>query len=284
MDVDLYVLLGVSREVSPDGLKAAWRELALRLHPDRNPDDPGAAAKLAELNAAYAVLSDPEKRRQYDRYGADAASAFFDESLVRSPPKARAASPSRPAVRGEDLEVELLLTVLEGRVGGVHQVTVEPPQICAHCAGTGWRLGGRACSKCEGGVIPGIGPYRLQVPAGVVDGQVLVVAGGGRAGRGKGAQPGDLHIRVRVAASYDRQPDAVYVNVPCAADVRASGGKVRVPLPEGRAVNMAVPAGTKLGQKLRLRGKGGNGADLVAVLVEGPAAPQPVQALKVTLS
>ena len=89
---DLYALLGVSRGVSPEALKTAWRALARELHPDRNPDDPTASAKLSEVNAAYAVLSDPEKRRQYDRYGADAASAFFDPSRVEP----SAPQPTRP--------------------------------------------------------------------------------------------------------------------------------------------------------------------------------------------
>ncbi|MCB9675507.1 MAG: J domain-containing protein [Alphaproteobacteria bacterium] len=282
---DLYAMLGVPRGASPDDLKAAWRALARALHPDRNPDDPGAAARLAELNAAYAVLSDPEKRRQYDRYGADAASAFFDESRLTPEERGerRPAAP-RPVENGDDIEVELRLTAAEARSGGVHDVEVEPPRLCATCGGTGWRLAGRACSKCEGGRIPGIGPYRLQVPAGALDGQVLVVAGGGRNGRGKGALPGDLHVRIAVPADFVRGPDAVVVHVPCPAQVRREGGKVRVPLPDGKAVKMAVPAGTPLGQKLRLRGKGGGGADLVAVLVEGPAGPVSVQALKLSLS
>ncbi len=291
-DDDLYAMFGVARDVDARTLKKAWLKLARALHPDRNPDDPGSSERLAAVNAAYAVLSDPERRRQYDQYGVDATSAFFDESLLRpgdqmgargaegasrTPPK------PRPVERGTDLEVELRLSFSEAKNGGVHEVTVIPDRPCPKCEGTGWRVGGRACSSCEGGVIPGIGPVRVQVPPGMRDGQVLAVAGGGRAGRGKGADHGDLHIRVRVPPVYARFSDGVHVEVPCPRDVLDDGGVVEVPLQLGGAVKVRVKPGTEVGQKLRLRGKGGPGADLIATLIDGDPEPIPVQSVSVKL-
>ena len=98
--------------------------------------------------------------------------------------------------------------------------------------------------------IPGIGPYRMQIPRGVVDGQVWVVA--------------------RVAATFSRSAQEVIVQVPCPVQLRWDGGRVRVPLPSGKAVMMMVPAGSSVGRRLRLRGKGGAGVDLIAELVQGP--------------
>jgi len=197
--VSLYARLGVTASATPDELREAWRGLVHALHPDRHPNDPGAVERLAAINAAYTVLSDP----------------------------------------------------------------VELPRSCAACAGTGWRRAGRACSKCEGGVIPGIGPYRMQIPRGVVDGQVWVVA--------------------RVAATFSRSAQEVIVQVPCPVQLRRDGGRVRVPLPSGKAVMMMVPAGSSVGRRLRLRGKGGAGVDLIAELVQGPPPPVPVAALKIHL-
>jgi molecular chaperone DnaJ len=183
--------------------------------------------------------------------------------------------------RGVDLEVELRLSFSEAAHGGVHEVAITPDTPCAKCDGTGWRVGGRACSSCEGGVIPGIGPVRVQVPPGLRNGQVLRVDGGGKAGRGKGADRGDLHIRVRVPPVYARFADGVHVEVPCPRDVLRDGGVVEVPLELGGALKVRVKPGTKVGQKLRLRGKGGAGADLIAVLTDGDPEPIPVRAAAV---
>lgn len=279
--MSLYDELQVTRGASPDELKAAWRRLAREHHPDRNPDDPGAAERLARINAAYAVLSDPERRRAYDRYGEDAASAFFDPSLVE--PSVRPAPPTPRAVeRGEDLDVELLLDRKVARNGGGVAVTVREPRTCPTCGGTGWRRAGRACSKCEAGIIPGIGPYRIGVPAGLVNGQVLRAAGYGSAGRGKGAEPGDLFVKVLVPPTFTMEGDVMVTEVPCPPALLQQGGTIRAPLPDGKAVVLRIRPATEVGQRLRLRGRGTAGRDLMVRLVRLP--PEPVDVPVATVS
>lgn len=277
----LYETLGVSRGASPDELKQAWRRLARLHHPDRNPGDPGAAERLAAINAAYTVLSDPTKRRAYDRYGEDAASAFFDPSLAgaprRSPPKARKVE------RGEDLSIEVALEPSMARSGGGISVTVREPETCTVCAGTGWRRAGRACARCQRGVVPGIGPYRIGVPAGLLSGQVLMARGYGAPGRGKGAERGDLYITVRVPPTFEMEGDVMNTELPCPTALLRQGGTIGAPLPNGQAVKLRIRPDTKEGQRLRLRGKGTAGRDLMVTLVRLPEEPIEVVVATVSL-
>lgn len=272
---DPYAVFGVPRGVDEETLKRRWRELARRHHPDRG----GDPAVFAELSAAWAILSDPAWRARVDAHGADATSAFFDPSRVERP-----RPPARPVEPGADLEVTLALAPGEARSGGVHEVTVEPARTCDTCGGTGWRRAGRACGRCEGGTIPGIGPFRVQVPAGVVHGQVLVVPGFGRAGRGKGASPGDLRVVVDIPPVYTAVPEGTRVQMPVHTDILSAGGAVRVPTPDGRAIRLTIPAGARVGQTLRVPSRGIAGTDLHVELAPGPDGPRIVQAVRITLS
>lgn len=277
-------MLGVERSASPAELKRAWRDLARLNHPDRNPDDPGAAERIASINAAYSVLSDPERRARYDRYGEDAASAFFDPSLVEpTPPTSRTPPVPRPIEQGEDRTCELELDAQTASSGGGVSVTVREPRACPTCDGTGWRRAGRACSKCEGGRLPGIGPFRIAVPAGLLSGQVLRGVGYGAAGRGKGAPPGDLLITVRVPPSFRVEGQDLITDVPCPADLLQEGGTLEAPLPRGSVVKLRIRPGTESGQKLRVRGGGPAGRDLLVRLVLLPELPVEVPVAGVSL-
>ena len=280
----LYAILGVEPSATADELKRAWRELARRHHPDRNPDDAGAAERIASINAAYSVLADPVRRAQYDRYGEDASSAFFDPALVEPHP-ARAARPREPRAieRGEDLRCELALDAKTAAHGGGVSVTVRPARACPTCEGTGWRRAGRACGKCEGGRIPGIGPYRVAVPRGLLRGQVLRGIGYGAAGRGTGAPPGDLLITVSVPPVFRPDGTEVCTDVPCPAVLLQDGGSIEVPLPRGATVNLRLRPGTRPGQRLRVRGEGGMGRDLLVHLVQLPQDPVDVAIAGVSL-
>lgn len=272
---DPYEVLGVPRGIADDALKRRWRELAREHHPDRG----GDPAVFAELSAAWAVLSDPDWRARFDRHGPDATSAFFDPTLVERPtPPPRAVEP------GQDLEVRLSLDPRGARSGGVHEVTVEPARACDTCGGTGWRRAGRACGRCEGGTIPGIGPFRVQVPAGVVHGQVLVVPGFGRAGRGRGAPPGDLRVVVDIPPVFETVSEGTRLSLPVPTELRRDGGEVRVPTPDGRAIRMKVPAGSPVGRRFRVPARGVGGADLHVELAPGPEGPRVVSAVRITLS
>lgn len=282
MTTDLYSLLGVPRTATADQLKAAWRERARELHPDLHGGDPTMAQRFAEANAAYEVLSDPERRRDYDRFGADAASVFFDRATAAAPsPGVPRERTPRAVERGEDLTALLPLTAAQARTGGIQTLTVQKERVCPTCQGTGWRRAGRACSKCEGGRIPGLGPYRVQIPPGVVDGQLLIAPELGRAGRGRNAPFGDLHITLSVPATFGSEDGAQTLDMPCADQLLDAGGVLDVPLPNGDRVKVRL-APANAGKRLRLRGKGLQGRDLLVRPVPRPA-PMEVAAVVVDL-
>ncbi len=156
---DYYAILGVSRDASQDEIKAAYRRLARQLHPDVNKDDPDAEEKFKQLNEAYQVLSDPEARALYDRFGHAGASytpttdpfdmaenlfqMFFGGTLGATP---------RGAVDGDDRRVDLTITLEEVLHGAEKTVTVERLRLCERCHGTGAEPGTtpERCPDCHG--------------------------------------------------------------------------------------------------------------------------------------
>lgn len=164
--MDYYELLGVARTADADEIKSAYRKLALKFHPDRN-KEAGAAEKFAQINEAYAVLSDPEKRAHYDRFGsAPGASmpgdpfggmggAGFDpmdifEQLFGGAVGGRG---RRGPARGDDLETEVRITLEQARSGAEVAVPVDRLEECDHCAGTRTEPGGKppaTCTTCGG--------------------------------------------------------------------------------------------------------------------------------------
>lgn len=167
---DYYEVLGVSKSASSDELKKAYRKLALKYHPDRNPGDKQAEEKFKEAAEAYAVLSDPEKRAQYDQFGHSlggsgfqgfqgAASAFegfsdifgdlFEDFFGGGSFGGRRGRRSR---RGSDLEYRLDISFEEAAFGKEVQIEVPRLERCNHCGGTGAEPGSKrsTCSECRG--------------------------------------------------------------------------------------------------------------------------------------
>ena len=157
---DLYEVLGVSRKASDEELKRAYRKLAREYHPDRNPDDPAAEERFKEIQGAYDVLSDPEKRKQYDAggglfggqagpggFGADIGDIFQTIFGRRG-----GAAPGREPMRGRDLETEVTLSFDQAMGGTELPVTVPKRAACETCHGSGAEPGTvpRVCPRCNG--------------------------------------------------------------------------------------------------------------------------------------
>ena len=159
---DYYELLGVSQEVDAPTIKAAYRKLALKYHPDRNPGDQEAEETFKSLNEAYAVLSDPEKRARYDRFGsADPQAAFsgdiFDifSSVFGGGVSGGGFGGTRRqrGQPGEDLEASLTITLEQARVGESVPLEVERLGVCDRCDGSRAEPGSegrKTCPTCQG--------------------------------------------------------------------------------------------------------------------------------------
>jgi molecular chaperone DnaJ len=157
---DLYGVLGVAREASEDEIRRAYRKLARELHPDVN-RDPDAADRFKQVAAAYEVLSDPARRRQYDMFGSGAAPDVFPfgdifDVFFGGGFGGRRASAARPrrsrAARGGDVFGELTLTLQEAAFGVQREVLIESLETCARCQGSGCEPGTHPtrCSRCGG--------------------------------------------------------------------------------------------------------------------------------------
>lgn len=162
---DYYEVLGVERSASEEDLKKAYRKMALKFHPDRNPGDQGAEEQFKEINEAYSVLADPGKRKQYDVFG-HAASAgggaggfdfgqggfsdifgdIFEEFFGGAPGQGR-----RRAQRGNDLRYNMTVTFEEAIFGKDAKIKLRRPEPCGQCKGTGAKGGNtKVCSTCGG--------------------------------------------------------------------------------------------------------------------------------------
>lgn len=165
LHMDYYELLGVPRTASADEIKSAYRKLALKYHPDRNKED-GAAEKFAQINEAYAVLSDEEKRAHYDQFGSapgpggmpggdpfGGAGAGFDPMDIFEQLFGGMGGRGRGPARGDDLETEVHITFEQARAGAEIEVDVDRLTECERCDGSRTEPGGKppkVCSVCQG--------------------------------------------------------------------------------------------------------------------------------------
>lgn len=285
MAKNLYETLGIARTATEKDIKAAYRKLARQHHPDVNPGDKAAEARFKEMNAAHEVLSDPEKRKKYDKYGDRWEQADqIDEAQKRQAPfnwarngpagndqaggdfgsvfdsflrRERGGPRGQPAPRrGQDIETPVEISLEEAFHGTTRTLNLQTPETCRVCNGSG-DVAGTICQTCEGmGQV--VRPRRLEVkvPRGVKIGSRVRVAGEGRPGVA-GGPSGDLFLAVSVLAHnrFERSGDnlTVEVNVPVTDAVL--GGEVEVTTLDGRVV-LRIPELTQNGRQIRLGGKG----------------------------
>jgi len=241
MKKDYYEVLGVSRNATADEIKKAYRQLAVRFHPDKNPGDAQAEEKFKEIQEAYSVLSNPEKRAAYDRFGyagvnGQGSSGFtsdsftdiedfffsiFNDDIFGFGRSSRSAHQRSTARRGQDLRYDLQITLEEAFSGVEKQITVPKLVVCKECNGRGAQKGTvpESCYTCRG-----TGKLTYQ------QGFFTVTRTCGNC-RGTG-----VFIRERCKACSGR-------------------GEVR----QDKLIEVKVPAGVDTGSRLVIRGEGEDG-------------------------
>jgi curved DNA-binding protein len=282
---DYYEVLGVSRDATADQMQGAFRTLARKYHPDVN-KDPAAEDRFKELNEAYHVLSDPKTRKRYDRFGEDYRQVPEDweeraGAGVGDFGGFGGAGSSGPRVRygqgfagsGGGINFEDLFGGAFGGGGGFGPIPGADQEAVLELTVEEAYRGGRRQISLDGR------DYGVNIPAGVIDGQRIRLAGEG--GRGSGDGPaGDLYLRVRIKPHPRFRLDGrdVTVDLPVSPWEAVLGTTVAVRTPGGEA-KVKVPEGSSTGRRLRLRGEGmpnprGAAGDLYAeVKVMVPAKP-----------
>ncbi len=284
---DYYGALGVSREASEKEIKQAYRKLARKYHPDMNPDDKSAEEKFKEVNEAYEVLSDPEKRKLFDQFGSEWKTW---EQRGGAPDDFWQQWGGQPQGTGPG-GVRYTYTTGPGGMGGEGGFSDFFQQLFGGRGGRGYGgeyeggfgdlfggMGGRGAPQTRRGRdyeqpveislqeayhgtkrLFQIGDQRIEVtiPAGAKTGTRVRVAGKGAGGAG-GGPAGDLFLVINVAEhpQFGRDEDDLETKVPVDLYTAELGGEIQVPLPDGHSVMLRVPPETQNGTRFRLRGKG----------------------------
>jgi curved DNA-binding protein len=291
---DYYETLGVPRDADEKKIKAAYRKLARKWHPDLHTgkDKERAEEKFKEINEAYEVLSDTDKRAKYDRLGSnwrngdqfdpgDAGSTyyysgdfdpadfqgfsdFFASIFGSSKPGYRGTSTFYDGpMRGQDIESEIELTLEEAYHGGNKSLRLSAGKVCGECNGRGI-VGRTICTTCGGtGSVSALRNIEVKIPAGVKEGSTIRLKGQGGEGSG-GGPSGDLYLKVRLLphAQFTVEGKDIEYVLTLRPDQAVLGDKVMVPTLDG-SVRVTIPPGTPAGRRLRLKGKGlpGRGGD-----------------------
>ena len=246
MDRDPYQVLGVSRSASEEDIKKAFRKQAKRWHPDANPDNPEAEARFKELSSAYEILEDPEKRRQFDRYG----HRFAD--LGGNGARGARGARSGPA---RDFDDANLNDIFEGFFGGRGrggrrpsrgQDVEQPLRISLQEA---WSGATRQIRRGDRNI-------NVNIPRGAREGTRVRLSGEGEQDP-FGGPPGDLYLIIDVLTDtrFTREDDNLKVDVSLDMFTALLGGEVEVPTLSG-SVRLKIPPGTQSGRRFRLSGRG----------------------------
>jgi molecular chaperone DnaJ len=307
---DYYGILGVKQSATEQDIKKAFRKLARKYHPDINPNDKASEAKFKQINEAYEVLSDKDKRKKYDKFGdqwpyadqfAQAGGQYRDfsgardfnfggggfsggfsgdvgslfEEILRGGGGTYTRRPR--SSRGQDMEYAVAVTLEEAFSGGKRMLNLQGEKPCPTCQGSGQQQG-KPCPTCRGaGAVVSTERLEVKVPPGVKTGSRVRIAGKGSQGLGGGAR-GDLYLKITVKPhrQFERKGDDLLAAVGVPLTVAVLGGEIKVPTLTGRLA-LKIPPETENGKAFRLAKQGmprlgGTGrGDLIArVSVELP--------------
>lgn len=271
MATDYYTTLGVSRSASQDEIQKAYRKLARQYHPDKNPDDANAKKKFQEVQSAFEVLSDEEKRKRYDQFGADFESVGAGRGYGGGP-QWRYTTSSGPQTYPFDIND------LFGRGGGEEPGGGGFADLFRQFGGARARRASRAtrgndlrheltvpfATSVLGGEAAlmvqrhdgNVESIKVKIPAGIEDGKKIRLRGQGEPGEGNGPA-GDILLTIHVSPhpQFRRVGNRLEVRVPVTLTEAAQGAKVDVPTPQG-TITLTVPPNTSSGKKLRVKGQG----------------------------
>lgn len=264
---DYYQIMGVDRNATQDEIKRAYRKLARKYHPDIS-KEPDAEAKFKEMGEAYEVLRDPEKRAAYDQLGKNykagqdftpppgwdagfeftgggfggadtsAFSDFFESLFGHGFTRSHGRAGGFHA-RGQDHHAKILIDIEDAIHGASRKITLQVPEV-----------------NTQGAVQTRTRTLNVNIPKGVRQGQQIRLAGQGEAGIGQGGH-GDLYLEIefRPHPYYHVEGRDIYLDLPVTPWEAALGATVKVPTPSG-IVEMKIPAGSRAGKKMRLKGRG----------------------------
>ena len=289
-----YEVLEVERTAGDGELKSAFRKLAMKWHPDRNPSDKSCEVRFKEINEAYEILEHPGSGAAHG-FG-DVASAFADifDDLFGMGGARRGRGGGRE--RGADLRYNMEISLEEAYFGKTAQVRLPTSVTCEACSGSGAKAGTkpkacptcgghgrirhaqgfftleRTCPACQGrgqvidnpcpscsgsGRVTRERALSVNIPPGVEDGTRIRLAGEGEAGV-RGGPAGDLYIFLAIGAHpfFHREGADLHCRVPISMVLAAMGGEIEVPTIDGNHSRVKVPEGTQSGRRFRLQGKG----------------------------
>ena len=287
---DYYEVLGVDKNASEDEIKKAYRKLAIKYHPDRNPGNKEAEEKFKEAAEAYDVLHDAKKRQQYDQFGFNGPSGFggnggfggagFNTEDIFSMFGdifgghggfggfegfggfgSNGGGRRHAQYRGADLRLRVKLTchgsgVVSRTVRSVFGM-MQTQSECPTCHGEGTVIKNK-CKDCNGtGVVNGEEVVEIKIPAGVAEGMVLNVPGKGNAGQHNGIN-GDIQVLISEEKNdtFVRDGQDVIYSLLLDFPTATLGGDVEIPTISGDKIKISIKPGTQPGTTLRVRGKG----------------------------
>ncbi|MCL2222022.1 MAG: molecular chaperone DnaJ [Oscillospiraceae bacterium] len=343
---DFYEALGIKKGASEDEIKKAFRQQAKKYHPDVNPGNTRAEARFKEVNEAYEILSDPDKKSRYDQFGHAGVDPSFGAGGGGGPFRGgfggfgnmdfdlgdifgsifgggggRTQNRNAPR-KGERVRAVLTITFEEAAFGCEKDVSIQRIESCDDCSGSGCKKGTTAekcagcggsgvvttqqrtpfgvmqssadcpkcsgrgriihqpCDKCKGlGMVRRNRTIKVNIPAGIDDGQTISLRGQGSSGI-NGGEAGDLFVTVSIArhGQFKREGTSVLLSMPISFVQAALGAELEVPTLDGK-VKYSIPAGTQTGTMFRLKNKGiqnlrgsGRGDQYVTVNVTVPTS------------